>query len=284
MKLVLKAACTLALLSGAAHAHDVWVIAPAQQPADRVLEADLGYSHVYPLPEAIAADRVQIFKPMEIIDSQNRATAMVLRGGENYQYATRNPLKAGTYRVTATYQPTFWVKNAQGKWSQNNMTQVPDATYCEQSQMYGKSIVQVGDRFDLAAASRPVGQELEIVPMANPNTVAAGKLLPLQVLYQGKPLAGATVVATADTVINQDTDAMMDHREINGYSAKTDAQGRVNFLPLVEGQWKVKVVHKAPFADQKVCQHVSLYSTLIVPVGTKRAPLDESHAHHHHNH
>ena len=265
MKLVLKAACTLAFLSGAAHAHDVWVIAPTQQPADRVVEADLGYSHVYPLPEAIPADRVQIFKPMEIIDSQNRATAMVLRGGENYQYATRNPLKAGTYRVTATYQPTFWVKNAQGKWSQNNMTQVPDATYCEQSQMYGKSIVQVGDRFDLAAATRPVGQELEIVPMANPNTVAAGKLLPLQVLYQGKPLAGATVVATAD-------------------SAKTDAQGRVNFLPLVEGQWKVKVVHKAPFADQKVCQHVSLYSTLIVPVGTKRAPLDESHAHHHHHH
>ena len=76
----------------------------------------------------------------------------------------------------------------------------------------------------------------------------------------------------------------MDHREINGYSAKTDAQGRVNFLPLVEGQWKVKVVHKASFADQKVCQHVSLYSTPIVPVGTKRAPLDESHAHHHHNH
>ena len=70
MKLVLKAACTLAFLSGAAHAHDVWVIAPTQQPADRVLEADLGYSHVYPLPEAIAADRVQIFKPMEIIDSQ----------------------------------------------------------------------------------------------------------------------------------------------------------------------------------------------------------------------
>ena len=214
MKLALKAACTLAFLSGAAHAHDVWVIAPTQQPADRVLEADLGYSHVYPLPEAIAADRVQIFKPMEIIDSQNRATAMVLRGGENYQYATRNPLKAGTYRVTATYQPTFWVKNAQGKWSQNNMTQVPDATYCEQSQMYGKSIVQVGDRFDLAAATRPVGQELEIVPLANPNTVAAGKLLPLQVLYQGKPLAGATVVATADTVINQDTDAMMDQREL----------------------------------------------------------------------
>ena len=58
MKLALKAACTLAFLSGAAHAHDVWVIAPTQQPADRVLEADLGYSHVYPLPEAIAADRV----------------------------------------------------------------------------------------------------------------------------------------------------------------------------------------------------------------------------------
>ena len=111
-----------------------------------------------------------------------------------------------------------------------------------------------------------------------------GELLPLQVLYQGKPLADATVTATADTVIRKDIDAMNDHREINGFSAKTDKNGQVNFLPLVEGAWKVKVVHKTPFTDAKVCQHSAVYATLIVPVGTARVDAADAHRGQHHHH
>ena len=35
-------------LGAAAQAHDVWVAAPAHQPAGKILHADLGYSHDFP--------------------------------------------------------------------------------------------------------------------------------------------------------------------------------------------------------------------------------------------
>ncbi|XXQ67776.1 DUF4198 domain-containing protein [Neisseriaceae bacterium B1] len=264
-----------------AQAHDVWVSAPTTLPENTVLKADLSYGHHYPQAETIAADRVHIFKPLSVLDEQNRAQDMKLVG-DNYHYASQKPLKAGTYRVAATYQPTFWTENPQGKWQQTNLTQTPDATYCEQTQMFGKAIVQVGNSENIAAMSQPVGQELEIVPLANPNTLKSKQLLPIQVLYQGKPLAGAMVMATSDVIARIDPTAMHEHRDINGYAAKTDKNGKTNFLPLVDGMWKVKVIHKTAFEDQKVCQHKALYATLIVPVG--HTMEQGEHAVHHHTH
>lgn len=261
-----------------AQAHDVWVTAPTTLPAQSVLKADLSYGHHYPQAESIAADRVHIFKPLSLIDADNRAQEMQLVG-DNYQYASKKPLKAGVYRIAATYQPTFWTKDKQDKWQQSNLSQTPDAVHCEQTQMFGKAVVQVGGQENAVAISQPVGQELEIVPLANPNTLKERQLLPIQVLYQGKPLAGAMVMATSDVIAQIDPTAMHEHRDLNGYAAKTDKNGKTNFLPLVEGKWKVKVTHKTAFADQTVCQHKILHATLIVPVGhIKQA---DGHAHHH---
>lgn len=77
-------------------------------------------------------------------------------------------------------------------------------------------------------------------------------------------------------------EAAHDHREPQAFSGKTDKQGKVNILPLVEGLWKVKVVHKTPFGDSKVCGESAAYSTLIVPVGSERANTEAHHHHHHH--
>ena len=64
--------------------------------------------------------------------------------------------------------------------------------------------------------------------------------------------------------------------------AKTDSEGKVNFIPLIEGVWKLKVIHKEPFEDQKVCQQSANYATLILPVGKARAKLPPKPEHHHH--
>ncbi|MDO4997983.1 MAG: DUF4198 domain-containing protein [Neisseria sp.] len=273
---------SLILAASQVYAHDVWVITPTHAPAGEALAAELGYSHIYPLPEKIAENRLHIFKdPMSIVGADGTKFSLS-QNGENYQFKSDKALPADTYRVSAQYRPTFWVEKADGKWAQATLKEHPDAKHCEQTQMFGKSIVHVGNKaFNQQAAATPVGQELEIVPLANPNQIAAGALLPLQILYQGKPLAKATVVATADTVLVKDVAAQHDHRDINGYSAKTDKEGKVNFLPLIEGQWKVKVIHETPFADSSVCHKSTLYSTLIVPVGKERA---KAHAHHHHHH
>ncbi|UOO81049.1 DUF4198 domain-containing protein [Uruburuella testudinis] len=266
MKLLLSTA--LLGLALPAHAHEVWVNAPAHLPAGAVLHADLAYNHDFPNPETIAADREHIFLPLQLTGAHS--SRKLTQHGENYHYTSAKPLAQGTYWVSATYRPTFWSKNDKG-WQQGSLTDVAGAHYCERSEMFGKSLlVAGGGKADMAVASRAIGQTLEIVPLADPNQAATGALFPLQVLYQGKPLAGATVTATADTVVEKDLAATHDHREPQAFSAKTDKAGKVNLIPLIEGLWKVKIVHKTPFADSAVCQHSVSYATLIVPVGTQR--------------
>lgn len=274
-------------LSGLAHAHDLWVAAPNTQPANQILRADLAYGDNFPAGGSIPEARAKIFKPLELLDSKGKLVPLKLTG-DNYQYSSTNKIKSGTYHILATYKPTFWLKDANGKWFQDkNLSHIPDASHCEQSQMFAKRLLVVGNEYDEITATVPVGQLLEIVPLANPHEVKIGGVLPLQVWYQGKPLAGATVTATSDVYLAQDPDGKIAHREIQAYSGKTDSEGRTNFIPLLEGEWKIRVQHKADFEDKSVCQHHALYATYMMTIGTQRAapaPAAQKHDHHHHDH
>ena len=171
----MKKLLPLALICTAAfaHAHEVWVNAPAELPAKSSLKAELAYSHDFPHAEAIPADRLHIFAPLHITSPDGK-TAALKQQGENYQYVSGS-LKKGSYIVSATYKPTFWSKDAAGKWAQKNLAERPEAVSCQQSQMFGKAVVVVDGGADEAAISRPVGQALEIVPLANPNSLQPGQ-------------------------------------------------------------------------------------------------------------
>jgi len=109
--------------------------------------------------------------------------------------------------------------------------------------------------------------------------VKAGGILPVKVLYKGEPLVKATVTASSDTLAEMDLESTHDHREPQGFSGKTDKNGVVNVITLIDGLWKIKVVNETDYSDKSVCQKDNTYATLIVPVGTKRAAA--RHAHHH---
>ncbi len=59
-----------------------------------------------------------------------------------------------------------------------------------------KTLWQVGDSHT-ENVTQPIGQTLEIVPLANPFAMGEGEPLPLQVLWRGEPLEGATLSAAA---------------------------------------------------------------------------------------
>lgn len=268
---------SLLIAASQIHAHDLWVNAE-NIAADDILKAELAYGHDFPLAETIPEDRLHIFKPLHLTDMNGKSQDLK-QEGENYQYVSAEKLPAGAYWVGAIYQPTFWSKNAEG-WKQQNLTEMTDATYCQQAQMFGKKLVIVGDSpVDIAAIRKPIGHQLEIVPLADPTHIKIGEPFPLQILFAGEPLADATVQATSDTFMAKDMDGVEDHREPLAFSNKTGKDGKVNFIPSLEGLWKIAVEHSTPFKDEKTCQESTNASILTIAIGTARADAQAMHKH-----
>jgi uncharacterized GH25 family protein len=81
---------------------------------------------------------------------------------------------------------------------------------------------------------RRLGLALELVAERNPYLTPPGRPLPFTLTYEGKPRAGALVIA-----INERSPSMK-------MSARSDKAGRVVFTFPVGGPWLVKSVHMIP--------------------------------------
>ncbi len=115
-----------------------------------------------------------------------------------------------------------------------------------------KALVQVGP-VDAAQpqVTRPAGLTLEIVPQRNPYALAPGELLPVTILYQGKPLPGALVKLN-----NLDFDA----RPIETHL--TDASGRTAFNPPRRGKWQLNVIWTKPLPGNPKADFETVFSSL----------------------
>jgi len=96
-----------------------------------------------------------------------------------------------------------------------------------------KSLVLTGAPSE-ANADQSLGFTLELVAERNPYSLGAGQELPVRLTYEGKPLAGAQVVA-----INRLNPAAK-------VVARTDANGRVRVRLADTGVWLIKAVHMIP--------------------------------------
>ena len=71
--------------------------------------------------------------------------------------------------------------------------------------MFGKSLVTVGKKpLNAEMAMTRVGLPLEIVPLRDPSKSEIRRTVPCSNFLQDQPLAGETVIATADTIIVKD--------------------------------------------------------------------------------
>lgn len=257
-------ATLLGAITASAHAHRVWVSTDHAHGGE-VLRAELGYGE-FPDLEPIAEDRKHIFaKGMQLITEKGKEN-LVQKGFYNYQYRSNGPVKEGSYLVVAEYAPTFWSKNADG-WKQSDMRGLKEPTYCEQTRMYGKNIVNVGhNSASKTVITRPVGHLLEIVPLDNPENIHVGDRFKVRVLYKGEPLANAWVTATFDGF--DTSDRSKTHKvEAQAFADKTGADGTVDIIPLRQGFWKASVEHSENYSDPSVCQKMNTYTTMTFQIG-----------------
>ncbi|HWM90541.1 MAG TPA: DUF4198 domain-containing protein [Thermoanaerobaculia bacterium] len=115
-----------------------------------------------------------------------------------------------------------------------------------------KALLAVGAVGDSAGAGhdKVLGLELELVPERNPYALKPGESLPVRLLYRGKPLAGALVVALA----GQSPDAKV--------SARSDNKGRASLRLDRPGLWLVKAVHMVPAPAGSGAEWESLWASL----------------------
>ncbi len=99
---------------------------------------------------------------------------------------------------------------------------------------------------------QPLGHRLEIVPLANPARLPAGTDVEVQILFEGKPLAGAQVSAGP---------AGMKGHEFPSV-ARTAASGRVRLGATSKGLWYVRLIHMIPGAEPDA-QWRSFFATLV---------------------
>jgi uncharacterized GH25 family protein len=234
-------------MSPSVYAHELWINAAA--PKDGLFRADIGYGHTFPKPEPIAADRIHIFEPLQLVTPEGVTT--LDQEGENYAYQKKENLKKGSYMVIGFYKPTFWSNGPDG-WAQTDRSQRPDAVYVEEAIMCAKTIVNVQGSTDDNLITKPVGQRLEIVPLVNPTKVKVEEKFPMQVLYDGKPAKAVDIEATF---------AGFSDKNYNAFQGQTDLNGHVDFIPLKDGYWVVKAKHAFEHPDKAKADEVVLLST-----------------------
>ena len=120
-----------------------------------------------------------------------------------------------------------------------------------------KSLIAVGGRGD-AAFTKPVGLKLELVPETDPTTLRPGAKLAVRLLYEGKPLAKALVMAL-------DAASASSPQKV-----RSDASGRAAFTLPRAGPWLVKVVHMIPAPKDAHADWESFWASLTfeIPAAT----------------
>lgn len=255
MKKLLALSCLAMMmaLTGAnvASAHEIWATALNPQ-AGQPLTAVLGYGHQFPDGEDIAAERVPIFYPLEVVTSTGEKLALK-PGDKNYLAVTEKPVTDGTYLILTGYKPTFWSFTPGGSVMKPK-NEAEGATGCEHYSRAAKGIVNIGGAND-PFVTKPVGTKLEIVPQANPGTIKVGDDLVLVVLYDGKPLRAAEVKGSYAG--NKHLEA--GNRDFYGL---TDPEGKITFSPIKAGVWTLAIETRAEYPDKAVCDDEAGDATL----------------------
>ena len=95
-----------------------------------------------------------------------------------------------------------------------------------------KTFVQVGSKHTDDYAT-PLGQKIEIIPKSNPYSLKTGSEFSVKVLFDGKPLSGATVMGTYDTHSKE--------HDVYANIVTTEKDGTAKMTITQPGIWLIRV-------------------------------------------
>jgi len=138
----------------------------------------------------------------------------------------------------------FWSKASDGNWVNEPKSKVPGATEAGHYVKHNISLIHLhGDIPPLPA------QTLQIVPLANPSEMKAGDTLRVRVMFEGKPLAGAKLMA--DYINDSET-----------ASAESDAEGKAEIVIRNNGLNVIAISHELPLTGDPDADTIGYFATL----------------------
>ncbi|WP_342360214.1 DUF4198 domain-containing protein [Terrarubrum flagellatum] len=231
MKLMRLLAAAAALgAATAAHAHGVWL-------ADRAGALTVVYG-VGPQDEAYRPDKVTRIEA-RAADGTPLAAKLAANGRNVIVEAPREAASFAT-----TLDNGFWTKGPDGKFRNVRKSEVPDAQSASHTVKFNTHV-----RASTGGAPKPFGLTLEIVPLVDVHPLTPGDELPVQVLFEGKPLKGAALFV--DYV-----------NDANTRGAKTDADGKATLKVRNDGLNVIGVAFSQPTPDDKDADKIGYFATL----------------------
>jgi uncharacterized GH25 family protein len=234
---LLAAACAVASI--AASAHDLWLEPSSFRPrAGEPVDVRVRVGeHLIGEPVAYQAAAVRKFF---VEDAAGRRTITSREGADP---AGRVPAAASGTQVLALWSGPFALVLPAEKFTAYLREEGLEAIEAlriarglnaepgrEIFSRCAKSLVLAGP-LSSSDGDRVLGLPLELHAERDPHTLGGEEILPVRLLWQGRPLAGALVVAlnAAGPALKQ--------------SARSDTEGRVRFRIDAGGTWLIKAVH-----------------------------------------
>ncbi len=245
-------------LPGFAFAHTLWLNAsdysPKVYPAfGAKTRIYFGWGHRYPVDDFLSADGLADYALFGPDGGKQR-----LNPNPGGFLATAVSLKKqGVYLVGAALKPGFYTMYEQaGKihhkiGPKTGLDGVVKSLYYEE---YAKALIQAGQAPD-DTFKKPIGHNLEIIPLRQPSQIQQGDFLPVQVLFKGRPARYCKVYGTYSGFSSNCDFA---------YSTATNAGGEARIRILQHGSWLVKAELKLPATEdlKEKCNERSYSATL----------------------
>jgi uncharacterized GH25 family protein len=227
-----------------AQAHMFWLNVNDDTPkAGEPVQVEIGFGHKFPQDEEIKGERLG---SVQVVGPNGQEVPLKKISITRYDFV---PPAAGVYMISAQVVPGFVTRTPQGMKLQTKKG-VPDANFCFHFDMAAKTFVSVGQ--PKQGFDRSVQNTLDIMPLKNLNILKGGETLPVKVIFQGKPIAGAEVKFTYD--------GWPDPDKPFATLGKTDAKGEIQVKLDKPGRWLLIATHKTPYPNQEECDE-NMYSS-----------------------
>jgi nickel transport protein len=139
---------------------------------------------------------------------------------------------AGTYVVSARYDNGFYIHDSENRAVATTKEWFAGAIDSAHYQKFSKALFHVGS--SSSAFDRVLGHRLELIPLADPFVLKDGASLPVEVRFDGAPLADV-IVEVGD-----------DQASSRGPRVRTDSKGHFAVPLSHKGYFRISVDHRAP--------------------------------------